>query len=257
MVLDSEINGQVERREFLRSTALFAPLNDPDIDRIAADLLPVNVQRCEVIFNQDDPSHSAYIVRSGKVRIYRSSPCGNETSINVFQAGSIIGEFAALDQQPRSATAVAITNCLLWELPSAAMSRYMRSIPELSLAMSRLLVQKLRWTAAYAETIAQYNATGRLLHILLLYNAQFGEAVEPGKRYLLDLALTQDDLASLVGARREWINRLLQDWRRQGLLMYDAGKIIILNLPAVEAERNRHLLGSASLLRPGGQSSAG
>lgn len=257
MDLESHINGQTERREFLRSIALFAPLNDADIDRIAADLLPVTFQRYEVIFNQDDASHSAYIVRSGKVRIYRSSALGHETSINVFQDGSIIGEFAALDQQPRSATAVAITNCLLWELSSAAMSRHLRAIPALALAMSQLLVQKLRWTAAYAETIAQYDATGRLLHILLLYNAQFGEAIEPGKRYLLDLALTQDDLASLVGARREWINRLLQDWRRQGLLMYEAGKIIILNLPAVEAERSRHLQGSASLLRHGGQSNAG
>lgn len=257
MLLDSEINGQHERREFLRTTPLFAPLKEPDLARVAADLIPITYQRYEVIFNQQDPSQSAYVVRTGKVRIYRSSPNGNETSINVFQAGSIIGEFAALDRQPRSATAVAITTCLLWELPGEAMTQHMQTIPELALSMSRLLVQKLRWTAAYAETIAQYDAPGRLLHILLLYNLQFGEAIEPGQRYLLDLALTQDDLASLVGARREWINRLLQDWRRQGLLMYEAGKIIILDLPAAELERNRHLQGSASLLRPGGQSNAG
>ena len=254
---ESEINEQHNRREFLRNTSLFATLKDADLSRIAADLIPVTYQRYEVIFNQHDPSQAAYVVRTGKVRIYRSSPGGNETSINVFQTGDIIGEFAALDKQPRSATAVAITTSLLWELPGPAITRYMQTMPELALAMSQLLVQKLRWTAAYAETIAQYDASGRLLHILLLYNTQFGEELDPGKRYLLDLALTQDDLASLVGARREWINRILQDWRRQGLLMYDAGKIIILNLPAVEEERNRHLQGSAGLLRPGGQSNAG
>jgi CRP-like cAMP-binding protein len=254
---ESEMNDQQQRTAFLLTTSLFATLKITDLSRIAADLIPVTYQRYEVIFNQHDPSHSAYVVREGKVRIYRSSPGGNETSINVFQGGDIIGEFAALDKQPRSATAVAITTSLLWELPGPAITRYMQTMPELALAMSQLLVQKLRWTAAYAETIAQYDAPGRLLHILLLYNTQFGEAIDPGKRYLLDLALTQDDLASLVGARREWINRILQEWRRQGLLMYDAGKIIILNLPAVEAERDRHLQGSAGLLRPGGQSNAG
>jgi CRP-like cAMP-binding protein len=107
--------------------------------------------------------------------------------------------------------------------------------------MSRLLASKLRWTAAYAETIAQYDAAGRLLHILLLYNEQFGEELEPGKRYMLDLSLSQTDLASLVGARREWVNRLLREWQKQGLLEYQAGKIMILDLPKVQRERDRRI----------------
>jgi CRP-like cAMP-binding protein len=118
---------------------------------------------------------------------------------------------------------------------------YMRRMPDLATAMNRLLVEKTRWTAAYAETIAQFDAAGRLLHILLLYNEKMGQEIEPGKRYLLDLGLNQTDLASLVGARREWVNRLLRDWQRRGLIEVKAGQITILDLPLVEDERDSRI----------------
>jgi CRP-like cAMP-binding protein len=76
---------------------------------------------------------------------------------------------------------------------------------------------------------------------LLLYNEKFGEEIEPGRLYELDLALNQTDLASLVGARREWVNRLLRDWRKRGLISYESGKIIILDLPRVQQERDNRI----------------
>ena len=100
------------------------------------------------------------------------------------------------------------------------------------MGLARLLAQKLRWTAAYAESIAQFDAAGRLLHIILLHNERYGEELEPGMKYTLDLGLNQADLASMVGARREWVNRILNEWRRRGLLSFDNGAITILDLHA-------------------------
>ena len=125
---------------------------------------------------------------------------------------------------------------------------YMHEIPGLAVAMARLVVQKARWTAAYVETVAQYDAAGRLLHTLLLYNGQFGEELEAGRRYRIDLGLTQDDMASLVGTSREWVNRLLQDWRQQGILEYKAGVILIHDLEQMKKERDRRL--ERALLAP-------
>ncbi len=240
----SRRNPVATRTTFLQTMPLFAQLTTDQVERIAEDVYPRTYKRHAVIFNQDDTSQEVYIVRSGKVRIYRCTPGGNETSINLFCPGDILGEFAVIDQQPRSATAVAITTCVVWEMAGADFLKHLRAVPELALALSRLLVQKLRWTAAYAETVAQYDAAGRLLHMLLLYNSQIGEVIEPGKQSRLDLALTQDDLASLVGARREWVNRLLQEWRRKSLLSFEGGQFIFLDLPKVEEERDRHLEGA-------------
>jgi CRP-like cAMP-binding protein len=206
---------------------LFANLNDAGLRQLARDFHRREFAKGDVIFRQDDPSRELYVVVEGKVRIFKMTPAGHETSINLFSGGDIVGEFACLDGKPRSATAIAIARCVVWEMDGETFVGHLRALPELGLQMARLLATKLRWTAAFAETVAQFDAAGRLLHILLLYNEQFGEELEAGKRYLLDLSLDQADLASLVGIRRERVNRLLREWHAQGLLEYQTGKIIL------------------------------
>jgi len=226
---------------FLRTVPLFSLLGEPELAMLAADFSPFEYKKADAIFWQGDPTTELYLVRQGKVRIYKISPGGRETSINVFSTGHIIGEFAAIDRLPRSATARAITHCMLWRMDGDLFVEHLRKLPDLSLAFNRLLVGKLRWTAEFAETVAQYDAAGRLLHILLLYNEQFGVVLESGTRYKLELGLHQDDLASLVGARREWVNRLLQTWQRQGWIEYRAGSIFINDLSRMQQERDRRL----------------
>ncbi|GAB4434242.1 MAG: hypothetical protein Fur0044_31630 [Anaerolineae bacterium] len=67
------------------------------------------------------------------------------------------------------------------------------------------------------------------------------ESYMSGKRYIVDLAMNQADLASLIGARREWVNRLLQDWHKRGLISFDSGRITILDLPRVVEERDSRI----------------
>lgn len=233
--------GSSRQVAFLRQVQPFATLDEEALTRVAADFQQVTYKRDEVIFRQADQSREIYVIAKGKVRIYKVSPSGGETSINIFFPTDIVGEFAAIDDKPRSAAAKAIGSCALLRLSQEKLLAYMRAFPDLAIGMARLLTSKIRWTAAYAETVAQYDAAGRLLHTLLLYNAQYGQVQEPNKRYLLDLDLNQADLASLIGARREWVNRLLQDWRRRGLIEYERGKITILDLPRVIQERDSRI----------------
>lgn len=228
------------RIAFLKKVPLFADLEEKDLATLVNDFR-LREYDDEIIFRQGDHSRELYVVAKGKVRIFRISPSGGETSIQIFSTHDVIGEFATIDSQPRSATAKAIGRCALLEMTQDKFLRHVRGIPDLAMAMNKLLVSKVRWTAAYAEAVAQYDAAGRLLHILLLYNEQFGEEKEAGKRYELDLSLNQTDLASLVGARREWTNRILRKWRERGLIEYDAGKIIILDLPRVQQERDSRI----------------
>jgi CRP/FNR family cyclic AMP-dependent transcriptional regulator len=229
------------RIAFLKQVPLFGSLSEADLAILVNDFRLREYHRDEIIFHQGDHGSDLYVVMQGKVRIFKTSPSGSETSINIFCVGDILGEFAVIDDQPRSATAKAIEPCTMLEMTQARFLQRMREMPDLALGLARLLAGKLRWTAAYAETIAQYDAAGRLLHILLLYNGQFGQEMKAGKRYELDLRLNQSDLASLVGARREWVNRLLGEWRKRGLIEYEAGKITILDLPAVERERDSRI----------------
>ncbi|GIK43900.1 MAG: Crp/Fnr family transcriptional regulator [Chloroflexota bacterium] len=229
------------RVALLKQVFLFAGLSEAELAALVGDFHPKEYSKDEIIFRQGDTSRELYLVMRGKVRIFRISPSGAETTIAIYSTGSIIGEFAVVDSEPRSATAKAIEAADLLVMSQDKFLHHLRQMPDLALGMTRLLASRVRWTAAYAETIAQYDAAGRLLHILLLYNEQFGQEEEAGRRYVLDLALNQTDLASLVGARREWVNRLLRDWQRRGIVAYEAGKIIILDLPRAQAERDSRI----------------
>jgi len=230
-----------ERLSFLKSVSLFSQLNDNDLTTLAREFHRREYRSGEIIFRQGDNSRRLYVIASGKVRIFKISPAGNETSINIFSARDVVGEFATIDNQPRSATAKAIGRCITLEIMSDTFIQYMRQMPDLAMGTAQTLAGKVRWTANYAETVAQYDAAGRLLHIILLYNEQMGEEEIPNKRYVLDLSLNQTDLASLIGARREWVNRLLRDWKKRGLIEHSGSKIIILDLPRVIDERDSRI----------------
>jgi CRP-like cAMP-binding protein len=219
---------------------LFRDVREPDLLEILDDLHPREYARDEIVFRQGDESHQVYFILKGKVRVYKISPSGSETSIDIFSSHDIIGELAALDSQPRSATGKAITPTSLLVMTQEHFLHHMQSLPGLALGLARVLAQKLRWTSAYAESIAQFDAAGRLLHIILLNNERYGEA-RPDGTYRIDMGLNQSDLASMIGARREWVNRILNDWRRRGLLEFDNGVITVLDLQRVVAERDSRL----------------
>jgi CRP-like cAMP-binding protein len=225
----------------LRTMPVFTDLSERDLVGLAEDLRSKEYVKDETIFRQGDESREVYFVRKGKVRIYKISPSGNETSIAIFSTNDIIGELAAIDQEPRSASAKAMTAVSLLAMSQERFLYTLQTVPRFGLAMARMLAHKLRWTSAFAESIAQFDAAGRLLHIILQHNDQYGEVVEAGKRYQVNIGLNQSDLASMVGARREWVNRILSEWRRRGLLEFDNGVITILDLPRVRGERDSRI----------------
>ena len=226
------------RIALLRTMPSFADLNERDLLALAEELRAKEYAKDELIFRQGDESREVYFVRKGRVRIYKISPGGGETSIVILSTNDVIGELAAIDQEPRSAAARAMTPVSLLALSQERFLYTMQTVPRFGMNIARMLAHKLRWTATFAESIAQFDAAGRLLHIILLHNEQYGEELEAGVRYQVNMGLNQSDLASMVGARREWTNRILSEWRRRGLLEFDNGVITILDLPRVRAERD-------------------
>jgi CRP/FNR family cyclic AMP-dependent transcriptional regulator len=235
-----------KRKTFLRRVPPFDDLREEDLNTLATSFNSRKYRKKEVIFHQGDDSHALYIVMKGKVRIFRLSPAGDETSIRIFLVHDMVGEFAAVDGRPRSTTAQAMSDCILLEMEQGRFLRCIRNMPELALGLIRHLVGKIRSTTAYAEAMAQYDTAGRLLHFFLHYKDLLGKEIEGGKRYEVDLSMNQTDLASLVGARREWVNRILKNWSARGLIEYRQGRITILDLHAVEKERDRRIEASTN-----------
>ena len=122
------ISGEIlsKRTAFLRKVELFAELGETDLKILARDFHSRKYKRKEIIFHQGDDSRVLYVVMKGKVRIFSISPAGNETSIRIFSTHEMIGEFAAIDGEPRSTTAQAVEDCTLLEMDQA---KFMRVFP--------------------------------------------------------------------------------------------------------------------------------
>jgi len=228
-----------QRLNFLENVAPFAGLKRSELLIAADKFKPKKYKKKEIIFHQEDDSRSAFIIMEGTVRVVRINQGGNETTINVYSQYDIIGEFSAIDELPRSSMVQAVEDCILLQIDRKELLHLIREMPDFAVGFVNLLVQKLRWTTFFAETIAQYNTPGRLLFIILHFKERLGKVIIRNKQYEIHLHMNQADLASLVGARREWVNRILKGWSERGLIKHEKGIITVLDLPAVEAELAR------------------
>jgi CRP-like cAMP-binding protein len=238
-----ELSGDrlAQRVALLRQVPIFAGLQEEALNAVAEHFRLRKYRRREMIFHQEDESTVVYLVAEGKVRVFMTSANGEETTIRIFSRGELIGEFAAIDAEPRSTSAQAVQESTLWELSQGVFVGLLSEIPELAMGVIRTLVAKLRWTTDYAELFARRDTAARLLHLLIHYAVIHGKEIQPGRRYELHMSLNQSDLASIAGARREWVNRIMKQWKHQGLIDYAQGRITILDLPAARAERDSRM----------------
>lgn len=230
-----------KRIAFLKTVVPFKDLLAADLEKFARLFQARSYRSRDFIIREGDFTSEFYVISTGKVRILTINPSGDESCLRVLSSRDIFGELSACDGEPRSASVQALGACTLLVMPQRAFLEMLRSVPDFAMSFIRFLLDKLRWTTLFSHTIAQYDTAGRLLHLLLHYKDMMGREIAPGKVYEIDLSLNQTDLAAMVGAKREWINRLLQQWWKEGLLVYDRGRITLLDLAAVVAERDRRM----------------
>jgi CRP/FNR family transcriptional regulator/CRP/FNR family cyclic AMP-dependent transcriptional regulator len=212
---------------FLKHASLFQELNDQELELLAADFLPREFRAGEAIFHQGDPGHVLYLVESGQVRIFVNGIDGHETSVVLYgRPGEIFGELAIIDGLPRSASAVAVMDTVVHTLSRERFREYMRRWPQLALNFMQTLTKKVRYSTHQVDSLASMAISQRLARKLLELGQNYGTAEAQGVR--LNTALTQSDLASMIGATRESTNKILRQFRDDGLITLNNGQTIII-----------------------------
>ncbi|MFO7680430.1 MAG: Crp/Fnr family transcriptional regulator [Chloroflexota bacterium] len=220
---------------FLKQTVLFGNLPDTDLAQIGQNMVDRHYEPGEIIFHEGDPGQLLYLVKSGSVRIFVNGLDGSETSvILVGHPGQMFGELAVIDGLPRSATAVALVPTTLCTLDRAAFRQHMRRYPQIALNFMQELSQRLRYNTLQMDSFASLDVSQRLARKLMELAQTYGQICHNG--VTINITLTQSDLASLVGATRESINKNLRDFRRQQWIHMDQGQITILDPEALRAQ---------------------
>ena len=213
--------------ELLSHVGLFADLSSAELIGLAGLMRPRPFARDEVIYLRGDPGTAFYVIANGKVKITLTSPDGKELILRRLGPGDFHGELALLDDEPRSADAIATEPSVLLVLQRDAFRQFLAEHPTVAAKLLSTVSNYLRRNAELIQDATFLDVPARLARILLELAGGTDGALPPAGAVIPD-RLKQSELASLVGATRESINKWLGAFERQGLIRYEKGQIIIL-----------------------------
>jgi CRP-like cAMP-binding protein len=210
----------VDKPAILGSHPLFRELGSAIRAKLAERAKIRNVDSGAIIFSKGDAGTALFAVCSGTVEVIAPSIDGKSAVFNLITEGEIFGEIALLDGQPRTANAVAFTDCKLMVIERRDFLPLLRSQPDLTIRLVELLCSRLRRTTEQVEDLMFLDLRGRLVKTLL----RLTEMAKPERR----IAISQSDLSQIVGLSREMINRQLQIWAKNGWIKLERRGITVL-----------------------------
>src|SRR5216684_1752586 len=210
---------------YLKQVPLFADLADEDIRSLMALAKKRTFRNGEVIFHRDDPGTVLYVIKEGKVKICLISPDGQEISLVVFGKGECFGELTILDGLPRSADAVALEKVECYTLQRSDFHQAIIKNPKIAIQVLEVLSKRLRTTDNMVEDLIFLDVYGRVAKKLLELADSHGTKVENGTR--IEVRLTQQELASMVGASRESVNKVMGYFTDKNFISTDKHRITL------------------------------
>jgi CRP-like cAMP-binding protein len=218
--------------EALGRCPLFSGLGTESRLAIAHSLRTRRFRKGEVLFHEGDPGDSLFIVASGAVKVVVPSDEGDEAILATIRRGDFLGELALLDGAPRSASAIALEPTETLALPRVRFSALVASEPAIRDALLSSLAAELRRLTAHVAELHFLDLTGRLAARLARLAEEHGSRDDDGS-IRLDAPLTQSDLAAMIGATRQSVNKLLGEFVADGLLRMDHETVVIPDLDAL------------------------
>ncbi|MBN2283069.1 MAG: Crp/Fnr family transcriptional regulator [Deltaproteobacteria bacterium] len=217
-------------QEFLRKVLLFQSLDPEDCTRLAASFRRRSLKKGEVLFRKGDEGSTLYIIQEGLVKIVLTSETGDEIAPAILTEGDVFGEMALLDGLPRSADAVALEQTELMALSRSDFLDFLKNNEQAIQAVFSSISMRLRRTDDLLEDASFLTISTRLARRLLELAENHGRTDETGNAVIIDLRLTQRDLASMVGATRESVNKELRILRERGAVEMEENLIKIVDM---------------------------
>lgn len=193
--------------ELLTRSELFASFDHTVLRRIVEAARPVECERNFVLFEEDDEADEMFVVRSGRIAIGRRSLDGRESLVTLMETGDAFGEMPLFDDGKRSASARALEKSVVMGIPYFVVRAALDEEPQLLWNVVALLAERIRATDSALADAVLLDVTGRTAKRLLELAGDQSE---------FQLPITQEELAGLVGASRERVNKAIAAFIRLG-----------------------------------------
>ena len=178
-----------------------------------------------LVFSADEKAEYIYLIRMGRIKLYRRTEDGRENTIAILGAGDVFGEFVLGASSCHSVYAQALETSLLCILPRRNFFQLLVDEPGIALTIINNIGKRLAFTAQSIEHLSTYDLGLRLAKLLLLLAEEHGQGTEPS--VTLKIRLTHQDIANMAATSRQTITQLINQFKKLGLVRYDGKQIVV------------------------------
>ncbi len=191
----------------LKNTQLFEDLSEAELEQVSRITPYKKFAAGDVIYHMEDPADALYFVREGMVKISMYFPNGKEMILALLGQYDIFGELLLLPSERRPNQAEAVSDTTLIVLPERDFERLLSQHPAIAMKFIKVMSTRLWQAQSWFAEVGAFDAPGRLANLLLRLANDFGATGERGT--VIELSLTQQDLAKMIGATRETVSHCL------------------------------------------------
>lgn len=211
--------------DVLANTPLFSALDPQGADALRASLSEVRVAKGQELFHEGEPGDHLYLILDGKVKLGHGSPDGRESLMAILGPGEMFGELSLFDPGLRTSTATALTEATVLALGNEQLMPLLEGRPAVAAALLQALARRLRRTNDAMADLVFSDVPGRVAKALMELGEKFGTLTPDG--LLVTHDLTQEELAQLVGASRETVNKALAEFGQRGWIKLESRQVLI------------------------------
>ena len=214
--------------DVLRQAPLFSALDDEAATALRASMSDAKLRRGDVLFHEGDAGDRLYIVMDGKVKLGRTSSDGRENLLAILGPGQMFGELSLFDPGPRSATVTAVTDTSFASLSHEDLLKWLDGRPQVARGLLAQIAGRLRKANDVNADLVFSDVPGRVAKALIDLAERFGRQADDGIHVSHDL--TQEELAQLVGASRETVNKALADFASRSWLRLEPRSVVFMDM---------------------------
>ena len=214
-----------DKIRYLKRINLFRAMNPDEMMDLAQKTTMKNFRRKELIYLSNQPGEYVYLLKKGVVKISKLTSDGRELTLALLKPGEIFGELEALGAGETGTQAEAHSDVMICVLRRRDLLGLMQMKPDLGISLSKLIGFRRRIIENRMENLIFRNIPQRLAALFLELKEEFGR--NEGDTIKIDIPLTHEDLANLIGSARATVTDVLNDFKRQGIIQ-TAGKYFIL-----------------------------
>jgi CRP/FNR family transcriptional regulator/CRP/FNR family cyclic AMP-dependent transcriptional regulator len=215
----------MDEQELLRTVPIFSELGDGDIASLGRLSSRRHYPKDGVVFFENEPGDSLFMILEGRVKVTILGDDGREIILSILGPGDFFGEMSLLDDEPRSATAIAAEESELLLLARDDFQSFVSENRTIMGALIRVLASRLRHANQQISTLALLDVYGRVASVILEMANDEGKRLRDGRVSMR--RATHQEIANRIGTTRETVTRMLKDLERHGLI-HVAGKKMVL-----------------------------